>query len=203
MTSADGDAMTGLPMDGQFRSAGPDLAGSEAIADARSGRPIVGRAARTSPPRPRRLAALGLAAADVHAHRADPAVPAGAGERARVGTAAGGHRPGGRHPVLRSASRAGAVPEPTVAVQRFRGALVRRHLPAAVRVPRRLRAAARVPVGSLGPAAAAAGAAEPGPAAGQRQLFDRAAAGPGPAVSPQPARPSPVPADRRRRLGFG
>jgi cytochrome c biogenesis protein len=42
MTSADGDAMTGLPMDGQFRSAGPDLAGSEAIADAPSGRPIAG-----------------------------------------------------------------------------------------------------------------------------------------------------------------
>ena len=42
MTPADGDATTGLPMDGQFRSARPDLAGPEARADARSGRPVAG-----------------------------------------------------------------------------------------------------------------------------------------------------------------
>src|SRR5271166_895516 len=39
MTSADGDAMTGLPMDGQFRSSGPDLADADAAADARPDRP--------------------------------------------------------------------------------------------------------------------------------------------------------------------
>ena len=58
-----------------------------------------------------------------------------------------------------AAPGAGADPEPAVAVQRVRRALVRRHLPAAVRLAGRLRAAADVPAGRVGPAAAAAGAA--------------------------------------------
>jgi cytochrome c biogenesis protein len=43
MTSADGDAMTGLPVDGQFRSAGTDLADSEAVTDAASREPVAGQ----------------------------------------------------------------------------------------------------------------------------------------------------------------
>ena len=92
------------------------------------------------------LAALGLAPADLDAHRADPAVPAGRGQRAGVAAAAAGHRPGGGAAVLRLASRAGPVAGPAVPVQRVRGALVRGHLPAAVPLAGRLRGA-RAPSG--------------------------------------------------------
>ncbi len=140
--------------------------------DTAAGRAPPGRAA----PGAGRLAALGLAAADLDADRADPAVPAGRRQRARIGAAAGGHRPGGGHPVLHRPPGAGPDPEPAVAVQRVRRALVRGHLPAAVPVPGGLRAAPDLPAGRVGPAAAAAGAAAPGPAADVGQLPDRAAA---------------------------
>ncbi len=136
---------------------------------AESSRPRGPAPRRRRPPtgtvRPHRLAAVGLAAAHLDAHRADPAVPARPGQRARVGAAAGGHRPGRRSPSTTRAPGAGADPDQAVAVQRLRRALVRGHLPAAVPLPGRLRAAAHVPAGRLGPAAAAARAAQPGPAA--------------------------------------
>ena len=80
-------------------------------------------------------------------------------QRARVGAAAAGHRPAGGAAVLRRAPVAGAAAGPAVAVQRVRRALVRRDLPAAVRLARGLRDPAHVPAGRLGAAAAAAGTA--------------------------------------------
>ena len=101
--------------------------------------------------RPGRLGALGLASADLDAHRTGAAVPAGRGQRPRFAAAAAGHRPGGGAAVLRLASGAGALASPAIPVQRVRGALVRRDLPAAVRLPGRLRGAAQCPAGPARP----------------------------------------------------
>ena len=117
-----------------------------------------------------------LAAAHLDADRADPALPAGPGQRARVDAAAAGQQPVRRPAVLRVASGPRALAEPLRALQRLRRALVRRHLPAAVRLPRRLRGAAHLPAGRLGADAAAAGPAPPGQAAQVRRVRHRAAA---------------------------
>src|SRR6266566_5978170 len=111
------------------------------------------------------LGAVGLAPADLHADRAGAPVPARAGQRARVGAAAAGDRPAGGAAVLRRSPVAGAPAGPAVAVQRLRVALVRRDLPAAVRLARGVRDPSHVPAGRLGAAAAAAGTGQPGPAA--------------------------------------
>ena len=99
---------------------------------------------------------------------------------------------------------AGPVAGPAVPVQRVRGALVRRHLPAAVPVAGRLRGAPGAPAGPLGPGAAAARAAQPGPAAAVGAAPDRRS-------TPRPrssrggrgAAARAVPAAHRRRLGVG
>ena len=86
-----GDQVTGLRNAPRAARAGPRRAGGrpEGAPTPSAGGP------GASPFGPGRLAALGLAAADLDAHRADPAVPARGGQRARVAAAAAGHRPGG------------------------------------------------------------------------------------------------------------
>ena len=90
-----------------------------------------------------------------------------------------GTRPRRRAAVLRVAPGARAVAEPPRAVQRLRRALVRRHLPAAVRLAGGVRGAPDVPAGRLGPDPAAAGAAPPDPAAAIGRVPDHAGPGPG------------------------
>src|SRR4029079_17116328 len=111
---------------------------------------------------PRALRELRVAAAPVDADRADPALPPGPGQRAGIDAAAAGRQPGRRPAVLHVASGPRALAGPPRALQRLRRALVRRHLPAAVRLPRRLRGAAYLPAGRLGADGAAAGPAAPG-----------------------------------------
>ena len=166
-------------------------------------------AERDDPPRPGpgspgarrvragRLAEVGVAAAHLDADRADPAVPAGPGQRARVDPAAAGQQRPRRPAVLHVAPGPGALAEPPRAVQRLRRALVRRHLPAAVRLARRLRGAAYLPAGRLGADPSAAGPAPPDQAAQVRRVRHHAAArgrgrggGPGPVRSRLPAPPS-------------
>ena len=108
---------------------------------------------------------MGVAPAHLDADRADPAVLAGARQRARVGAAAAGHQPAGRAAVLRRSPVARALAGQVLPVQCLRRALVRSHLPAAVPLARRVRDPAYVPPGRLRPPAAAPGAAEPVPAA--------------------------------------
>src|SRR4029077_11668290 len=120
------------------------------------------------------LGAVGLAPADLHADRAGAAVPAGGGERARVDAAAGRDRPAGGAAVLRGSPLAGAATGPAVAVQRLRRALVRRDLPAAVRLARGLRDPAPSRPGGGGATAAPAGARQPVPAAARGPSRDHA-----------------------------
>ena len=123
-----------------------------------------------------RLAALGVAAAHLHADRADPAVPARARLDPRFGAAAAGDRPRRGAAVLHLASRSRALAEPPRAVQRVRRALVRGDLPAALRLAGRVRGAADLPARRLGKDAAAARTAEPGAAAALVVLLLRAVA---------------------------
>ncbi len=174
---------------------GPAVAGPAGTGDSGAGPRSSGRGAARRGGRP--LAALGLAAADLDAHRAGAAVPARAGQHSRLGAAAGGHRPGGGQPVLHGASRAGPGAGQVLAVQRVRSALVRGDLPAAVRLAGRLRAAPDVPPGRVGPAAAAAGAAQHLPAAAVGALPDRPGARRGGRRRAAAARRPPVPAARR------
>ena len=90
-----------------------------------------------------------------------------------------GHGPGRRAAVLHVAPGTRAAAEPPRVVQRLRRALVRRHLPAAVRLPGGLRGAPDVPAGRLGPDAPAAGAAPPDQAAAIGRVHHRAGPGPG------------------------
>src|SRR5439155_948618 len=67
----------------------------------------------------------------------------------------------------------GALAEPPPALQRLRRALLRPHLPAAVRLPRRLRGAAYLPAARLGADAAATAPAPPVQAAPVRRVLHR------------------------------
>ena len=105
------------------------------------------------------LAAVGLAAPDVDADRAGAAVPARGREHTGIAAAAGGDQPGGGGAVLHLAPAAGQHPGPPFPVQRVRRAVVRRDLPAAVRVAAGVRAAPDAAPGGVRAAAAAEGAA--------------------------------------------
>ena len=100
-SASGGDPMTGLRIPpGPARGARPDEA---CHGRARPPPPAAAPAARLGLVG---WAALGLASADLHADRAGAALPAGRGQRARLGAAAAGHRPGGgaqyyaAHPAL-------------------------------------------------------------------------------------------------------
>ena len=149
------------------------------------------RAVAAGPRRRLAPAAARLAAADQHAHRAAAAVPA----RPRVGAgrlpAAAPLNPLRVQPVPHRPPDARPAARPAVAVRRVRLALVRRDLPAAVRLPRRL----------PGPAhpAAPAGAAQPaaGGPGSLRQAAGLATAG-RPSSPPEPARAAAAPGARAR-----
>src|SRR5260370_8274184 len=110
------------------------------------------------------MAAVGVAAADVDAHGAGPAVPVRGGERAGLGVPAAGREPGGGAAVLCGAPGACAGAGRAGAVQRVRRALVRGGLPASVHLAARGRAATLLPAAPPGPGAAAPGPPGPFPA---------------------------------------
>src|SRR5439155_17462078 len=114
--------------------------------------------------------------------------------------AAAGDRPAGGAAVLRRPPRPGAAAGPAVAVQRLRVAVVRRHLPAAVRLARAVRDPAHVPPGRLGAAAAAPGACQPVPPAARGPSRDPARPGRGARGRGGGADGPAVPAADGRRL---
>ena len=130
----------------------------------RAERRAVHRAGRRREPPRRRAAPLrcALAAAHQHAHRAAAALPA----RARRRSPARCCRSAALNPVkvdavLRRHPHLGAAARPAVAVRRLRLAVVRRDLPAAVRLAGRLPGAAHPAARARAAHAAAGGAAQP------------------------------------------
>ena len=114
----------------------------------------------------RREAAAVVAAADRDAHRDRAALPAGPGRRARFAAAPALAVAEQREPVLRRPPDAGADPRPALPVRRLQLPVVRRGLPAAVRLADRLRAAAHPGARPRSAGGTAAGA--PAPAAAAR-----------------------------------
>ena len=195
--------MTGLRIPPEAEpeaSAADESTAREGFDDAERAAPA---ARRADGPAARRhgLAAVGLADPHVDAHRAGAAVPAGGREHTGVAAAAGGDQPRRGVAVLRLAPAAGQHPGPPFAVQRVRRAVVRRDLPAAVRVAAGVRAAPDAAAGGVRAAAAAEGAAPPGQAPVRGQLHHGARARGGAAGGRQGAVGPAVPGAHRPGLG--